>query len=66
MRCVINGQSRDLPEGVTIAGFLADEGLAGQPCAVEINRKIVPRRDHEDTPLREGDSVEVVTLVGGG
>jgi sulfur carrier protein len=66
MRCVINGQSRDLPEGVTVAGFLASEGLAKQPCAVEINRQIVPKREHEDTPLRDGDSVEIVTLVGGG
>jgi len=66
MHCVINGQSRDLPDGVTVAGFLSNEGLAGQPCAVEVNRQIVPRREHADTPLRDGDSVEVVTLVGGG
>ena len=34
--------------------------------AVEVNREVVPRKAHASTPLSEGDSIEVVTLVGGG
>jgi len=34
--------------------------------AVEVNRRVVPRRDHAATLLQDGDSIEIVTLVGGG
>jgi thiazole synthase len=34
--------------------------------AVEVNRDVVPRARHPEHPLREGDTVEIVTLVGGG
>jgi thiazole synthase len=34
--------------------------------AVELNQTVVPRADHERTALQDGDTVEIVTLVGGG
>ena len=34
--------------------------------AVEVNEEVVPREQHATTELREGDRVEIVTLVGGG
>ena len=34
--------------------------------AVEVNRTIIPRAQHEEHRLQDGDSVEVVTFVGGG
>jgi sulfur carrier protein len=34
--------------------------------AVEINENLIPRKTFAKTVLREGDRVEVVTLVGGG
>jgi thiazole synthase len=34
--------------------------------AVEVNREVVPRVRHSERILAEGDSVEIVTLVGGG
>jgi thiamine biosynthesis protein ThiS len=36
------------------------------PCAVEVNRMLVPKRRHEQHMLLEGDQVEIVTFVGGG
>ena len=41
-------------------------GRDGVPCAVEVNRTLVPRSRHESHQLQDGDRVEVVTLVGGG
>lgn len=66
MVVTINGKSGEAPEGETVAQLVARLGLAGQPCAVEVNRAVVPRREHAQRVLREGDVVEVVTLVGGG
>ncbi len=63
---VVNGSPRPLPADPTVSGLLAELGLAAAPCAVELNRLVVPRRDHAATPLRDGDVVEIVTLVGGG
>ena len=40
--------------------------LSDQPCAVEVNKEVVPRRAHADSTLHEGDKIEIVTLVGGG
>ena len=66
MKVVLNGQPRALPDGLTLSGLLAELGLEKSPVALELNREVVPRTRHADTPLREGDRVEIVTLVGGG
>ena len=66
MRLTVNAEPRDLPEGATLATLIRDLGLEGQPCAAEVNRDLVPKRQHAEYVLREGDTVELVTLVGGG
>lgn len=66
MRILLNGKPHDAPDNATIAVLLAELGVSGRPCAAEVNREVVPRREHESRQLVEGDIVEVVTLVGGG
>jgi sulfur carrier protein len=62
----INGQPREIPAGSTVAALLGELGVAQPHVAVELNLEVVPRAQHPETLLREGDRVEVVTLVGGG
>ncbi len=66
MRVILNGQDADVLEGITVAQVLADRGLAPVRVAVEINEDLVPRRAFEQTEIRDGDRIEIVTLVGGG
>jgi thiamine biosynthesis protein ThiS len=67
MTVVVNGKPVELPEGTTVRVLLDEHlGLAGQACAVEVNRALVRRLLHESTRLNPEDQVEVVTLVGGG
>lgn len=66
MTLTINGTPTEVPTGESVAALLDRLGVGSQPCAVEVNRDVVPRRQHADRVLREGDVVEVVTLVGGG
>lgn len=66
MQVQVNDQRRELPEGATVADLLAVLALPGTRVAVELNRALVRRQDHATTTLREGDRLEVVTLVGGG
>ncbi len=65
VRVMINGEERDVPEGVTIRELVAHLGLTG-PVAVEVNRVIVPRAEHPSQRLAENDVLELVHFVGGG
>jgi thiazole synthase len=62
----VNQQPQILPEPATIAALLARLGVDPVRVAVEVNRDVVPRADHGRRQLRSGDTVEIVTLVGGG
>lgn len=62
----LNGKPIEVPDHATVASLLEQLGLAGSPCAVEINTILIPKAGHAHTQLSEGDVVEVVTLVGGG
>ena len=66
MTLTINGEAQTVPEPCTVEGLLAHLGLSAAPCAVEVNAHLVPRRGHAGRLLSEGDSIEIVTLVGGG
>jgi len=65
MQLTVNGQPRDI-DATTVRQLVEQLGLGDQPVAVERNRKVVPRSLHETTLLEEGDTLELVTLVGGG
>ena len=65
MKLAINGNSSDLPDGMTIHSLLSELKLTPDKVAVELNRRLI-RSEKYDTPLKEGDAVEVVTFVGGG
>lgn len=65
MNVMVNGETRDVGAG-TVRDLILALGLGEHAVAVELNRRVVPRREHETTPLKEGDEVELVTLVGGG
>ncbi|KHK65123.2 thiamine biosynthesis protein ThiS [Pseudomonas frederiksbergensis] len=66
MRIQLNGEPLELPDGETVAALLTRLELAGRRVAVELNLYIVPRSQHADTTLNDGDSVEVVHAIGGG
>jgi sulfur carrier protein len=66
MRVAVNGEARDVSVGTTVLALLEQLGLGGKPVAVERNRAIVPRAQHAETSLADGDELEVVQFVGGG
>jgi sulfur carrier protein len=66
MNIQVNGQGREIAAGSTVANLLGELGITQPHVAVEVNLEVVPRAEHGDTILSDGDRVEVVTLVGGG
>ena len=66
MQIEVNGQARDVDDTATVERLISDLGLSVRHVAVELNLKLVPRSQHAETILSPGDTLEVVTLVGGG
>ncbi|TMA89396.1 MAG: sulfur carrier protein ThiS [Deltaproteobacteria bacterium] len=66
MRATVNGESLDLPEGLTVAALLQRLGVQGDRVAVERNGEVVKKARHGEQTLAPGDVLEIVTFVGGG
>jgi sulfur carrier protein len=66
MQLHINGEQREVPDGLTVAALVAHLGMKPDRVAVELNLEIVPRTQWETTTLKNGDKLEVVHFVGGG
>ena len=66
MQLRINGESRDFPDGLTLAALIQQLGMKADRVAVELNLEIVPRTNWADTHLKDGDKLEIVHFVGGG
>jgi thiamine biosynthesis protein ThiS len=61
----LNGEAYALPAPATVASLVAAR-QPRPPFAVEVNKQLVRRPNYGATELRDGDEVEIVTLVGGG
>ena len=61
----VNGEPKDIA-GKTIAEYLATTDYDMKRIAVERNGDIVPKAQYGETVLKDGDSIEVVSFVGGG
>jgi thiamine biosynthesis protein ThiS len=66
MTIILNGQKRVIPDGITVLGLLEHLGIQQQRVAVERNEEIVKKALYAETALGEGDSLEVVSFMGGG
>lgn len=66
MRVTLNGEARDLSEGLNVSDLVDELGLNTRRIAVEVNHDIVPRDGYASCALREGDVVEIVQFIGGG
>ena len=61
----VNGTELDIA-GKTIAEYLATTNYDMKRIATELNVDIVPKATYADIVLKDGDSIEIVSFVGGG
>ncbi len=66
IRIQLNGEAREVPVGTCVSDLIALLGHAGRRVAVEVNLEIVPKSQHGERALAEGDVVELVHALGGG
>ena len=52
--------------GKTILEMLEDEGYDSKKVVVELNLMIIPKEDYDKIIIKENDSIEVLSFVGGG
>lgn len=62
----VNGEERELRDGATVAELLDALGLNRDGVAVAVDGQVVPRTQHPDHTLTDGQAVEVIRAVGGG
>ena len=66
MQIILNGESKQARDGTTVAALLDELALAGKRLAVEVNEDVIPRSEHAERRLCDGDRVEIVHAIGGG
>ena len=66
MRVLVNGESMEVPEGVSVDGLLEHLKVKREFTAVALNREITPKAQYAETHLKDGDRVEIVRPMGGG
>jgi sulfur carrier protein len=66
MRATVNGEEWELADGATVESVLRRLGAPTTGVAVACRGEVVPRVSWSDTPVRDGDDIEVLTAVQGG
>jgi thiamine biosynthesis protein ThiS len=62
----VNGKHRDVEQPASLLALLEQIGVDPRIVAVERNGEIVKRTLFAETPIGEGDELEIVRMVGGG
>jgi sulfur carrier protein len=66
MRVTLNGDERDLPDGLTAGELLDTLGLRREVVVVERNQVVLARKDLDATAIEDGDTIEVIQMIAGG
>lgn len=66
MTITLNGEKKQMPDNITVLGLLEFLNIQHQRVAVELNMEIVKKDVYSSTPVKEGDSLEVVSFMAGG
>lgn len=66
MTVTINGERREIPDGLNVAALLDHIGMARDRVAIERNFEILPRGQWQQTAVQANDKFEIVHFVGGG
>ena len=66
MKITINGELREIPDGLSVEALLQHLEMTAERVAIERNLDILPRAEWQETAVQHDDRFEIVHLVGGG
>ncbi|GJL66435.1 MAG: hypothetical protein NPIRA05_14060 [Nitrospirales bacterium] len=62
----VNGESQTLQDGLTVTDLLQQLDIRSEQVAVELNLQILERDNFSKSILRHGDTIEILSFIGGG
>jgi thiamine biosynthesis protein ThiS len=62
----IHGEPKSFADPLTVADLLRHFDRDPRKVAVEVNDTVVPRVEHAEHRLKDGDAVEITGFIGGG
>jgi sulfur carrier protein len=65
MRVIVNGEAREIAS-VRIDALLGELEYEGTHFAIALNFDVLPRSRWAETPLKNGDEIEIITPRQGG
>jgi len=66
MNIRINGKVEALERPSTVEALVSDKGLSAERIVIEHNHRIIPKKEWPGIILRENDTIEIVSFIGGG
>ncbi len=66
MTIQLNGKNHELDAPASVDTLLAAIGLGDKPVVVELNQTALFPREYSQSPLENGDKVEIITIAAGG
>jgi len=66
MHITLNGQLKELPESLNLDNIVGQFCKEKNPVIAELNGDIIKNLQWSTTSVKEGDSIELVSFVGGG
>ncbi|MEK6681883.1 MAG: sulfur carrier protein ThiS [Nitrospirota bacterium] len=66
MQMIINGKNKTISNNTTLAALLNELNIDAQRVAVELNMNIVENGEYAQRVLKDGDTLEIISFVGGG
>ncbi len=66
MQIIINGEEKTISNNTTLTALLNELNIDAQRVAVELNMNIVEKGEYAQRVLKDGDTLEIISFVGGG
>ena len=66
MELIVNGKTREVTDGASLTVLLNELNINPLRVAVQLNLEIIKRERYEETMLKSGDRLEVITFMAGG
>lgn len=66
MLITVNGQPREVREQITLLELLRQLGVKPEITAIQRNAEIINRKEVDSTVVMDGDTIELIRIVGGG
>lgn len=62
----LNGETREVSDGMTVEKLLEEVGMKGKAVVVEMNEMVVFPKEYSTKAVEHGAKLEIVALAAGG